>query len=47
MAAAPSSEAVHAVWEQMELDAYFDGDKKGRDKAWKIASKRLEQVKGK
>ncbi|MDX0857903.1 hypothetical protein GOL78_25535 [Sinorhizobium medicae] len=47
MAAAPSSEAVHAVWEQMELDAYFDGDKKGRDKAWKIASKRLEQFKGK
>ncbi|WP_042776349.1 hypothetical protein [Sinorhizobium fredii] len=44
MAAAPTEAAVHEIWEQMELDAYFDGDKKGRDKAWKIASKRLEEI---
>lgn len=45
MKAAPSPEAVHEIWEQMELDAYFEGDKKGRDKAWKIASARLAELK--
>ncbi|THK37664.1 hypothetical protein EHS39_13595 [Ensifer sp. MPMI2T] len=46
MKAAPTEAAVHQVWEDMELDAYFDGDAKGRSKAWKIAQKRLTELKG-
>jgi hypothetical protein len=45
VAAAPTPEAVHEVWETLELDAYFDDDKKRRDKAWKIAQKRLDELK--
>jgi hypothetical protein len=45
MAAAPTPEAVHEVWETLELDAYFEDDKKGRDKAWKIAQRRLDELK--
>ncbi|MEJ6847496.1 hypothetical protein V3589_14910 [Sinorhizobium fredii] len=43
---APTEAAVHQVWEDMELDAYFDGDAKSRSKAWKIAQKRLTELKG-
>lgn len=44
MAQAGSEAACQAVWEQMDLDARFENDAKGRAEANKIMSRRLKEI---